>query len=198
MRRVPVLALLCLALGVPAEAQQRARTSRPTARRPVASVAARKPNPRGPFARSIDPVEVHADSLVAHSRSLLGIRYVWAGATPERGLDCSGLVQYVFGRLGLTLPHSAAQLATLGASVPHDTAVMRPGDLMVFSQGRSQRISHVGIYVGEGRMIHASSAQRRVIEVPVVNYRALRLRDVRRVVTLAAAATPDSTAGRRP
>ena len=117
MRRVPVLALLCLALGVPAEAQQRARTSRPTARRPVASVAARTPNPRGPFARSIDPVEVHADSLVAHSRSLLGIRYVWAGATPERGLDCSGLVQYVFGRLGLTLPHSAAQLATLGCEL---------------------------------------------------------------------------------
>lgn len=198
MRRVPVLALLCLALGLPAEAQQRARTSPPTARRPVASVTARKPNPRGPFARSIDSVEVHADSLVAHSRSVLGIRYVWAGATPERGLDCSGLVQYVFGRLGLALPHSAAQLATLGASVPNDTAVMRPGDLMVFSQGRSQRISHVGIYVGEGRMIHASSTQRRVIEVPVVGYRALRLRDVRRVVTLAAALSPDSAAARRP
>ncbi|MBM3886073.1 MAG: C40 family peptidase [Gemmatimonadetes bacterium] len=193
MRRVPVLALLCLLLGLPAEAQQRARTSRPTARRPVASVAsvaARKPNPRGPFARQIDSVEVHADSLVAHSRSLLGIRYVWAGATPERGLDCSGLVQYVFGRLGLTLPHSAAQLARLGSSVPNDTSAMRPGDLMVFSQGRSQRISHVGIYVGEGKMIHASSAQKRVIEVPVINYRALRLRDVRRVVTLAQVVAP--------
>ncbi|MEY4008457.1 MAG: hypothetical protein RLZZ467_1524 [Gemmatimonadota bacterium] len=198
MRRVPVLALLCLLLGLPAEAQQRARTSRPAARRPVASVAARKPNPRGPFARSIDSVEVHADSLVAHSRSLLGIRYVWAGATPERGLDCSGLVQYVFGRLGLTLPHSAAQLATLGTSVPNDTSAMRPGDLMVFSQGRSQRISHVGIYVGQGKMIHASSAQRRVIEVPVINYRALRLRDVRRVVTLAAAPSVDSPGASRP
>lgn len=183
MTRVPVLGLALLLLGLPVEAQQRTRRPVPAA----SAVTARRPNPRGPFSRTIDSVEVHADSLVAHSRSLLGVRYVWAGATPERGLDCSGLVQYVFGKLGLTLPHSAAQLAHLGASVPGDTGSMRPGDLLVFSQSRSQRITHVGIYVGEGRMVHASSATRAVIEVPVGKYRGLTLRDVRRVVTLAAA-----------
>ena len=125
-------------------------------------MAARRVNPRGPFARTSDSVEVHSDSLVAHSRSLLGVRYVWAGATPERGLDCSGLVQYVFGKLGLTLPHSAAQLARLGASVPKDTGVMRPGDLLVFSQQRSQRITHVGIYAGGGMMIDAPGVGRTV------------------------------------
>jgi len=189
MVRVPALALALL-VGLPLGAQQGSASRRPSrarAPRPAAAVAARQVNPRGPFARSIDSVEVHSDSLVAHSRSLLGVRYVWAGATPERGLDCSGLVQYVFGKLGLTLPHSAAQLARLGASVPKDTGVMRPGDLLVFSQQRSQRITHVGIYVGEGRMVHASSANRAVIEVPVTTYRGLTLRDVRRVVTLAAA-----------
>lgn len=187
-------ALALLVVGHPAEAQQRS-AARSRAPRPAAAVTARRANPNGPFARSIDSVEVHSDSLVAQSRALLGVRYVWAGVSPERGLDCSGLVRYVFGKLGLELPHSAAQLARLGASVPSDTGAMRPGDLLVFSQARSQRITHVGIYVGEGRMVHASSAKRAVIEVPVATYRGLRLRDVRRVVTLAAAPL-DSTVRR--
>lgn len=183
-RLVLACALLC-AIGRPAGAQQRGAT-RARMPRPAAAVAARRANPNGPFARTLDSVAVHSDSLIAHSRALLGVRYVWAGASPL-GLDCSGLVRYVFGKLGLELPHSAAQLARLGTSVPSDTGAMRPGDLLVFSQERSQRITHVGIYVGDGRMVHASSAKRAVIEVPVATYHGLRLRDVRRVVTLAAA-----------
>lgn len=187
--RLPtLLSALCVvasgALSVAADAQAGVRRS---AVGPAAAIAARAPNPRGPFARLTTPVDVHADSLVAHSRTLLGVRYRWAGASRERGVDCSGLVQYVFSRFGLTLPHSAAQLARLGQSVPSDTAAMRPGDLLVFSRARSRRISHVGIYLGEGRMIHASSVQRRVVEVNVATYDGLALRDVRRVVALAPA-----------
>ena len=188
-----VAALALLVVGRPVEAQQRS-AARSRAPRPAAAVTARRANPNGPFARAIDSVEVHSDSLVAQSRALLGVRYVWAGVSPERGLDCSGLVRYVFGKLGLELPHSAAQLAHLGASVPNDTGAMRPGDLLVFSQARSQRITHVGIYVGDGRMVHASSAKRAVIEVPFATYgHGLRLRDVRRVVTLAAAPLDSTT-----
>lgn len=186
-----ILALLCV-FGSVSEAQSRGTRARV---RPAGSVTERKPNPRGPFARVSTPVNVHADSLVAQSRALLGVPYVWAGASPDRGVDCSGFVQYVFGRFGLSLPHSAAQLATLGQSVPSDTSSMRPGDLMVFSTRQSRRISHVGIYLGGGRMIHASSVRRQVVEVNVANYRGLALRDVRRVVALAGpVAASESTA----
>jgi cell wall-associated NlpC family hydrolase len=145
---------------------------------PLAALEARGANPAGPFARLS---EVQRDSVVEHTRALLGIRYKWAGATPERGVDCSGLVRYVFARLGIDLPHSSAQLARLGEPVARDTADMRPGDLLVFSKPTSKRISHVGIYVGDGMMVHASSTSRQVVETPVVEYRGLTLRSVRRV-----------------
>jgi cell wall-associated NlpC family hydrolase len=87
----------------------------------------------------------------------------------------------VFARLGIDLPHSSAQLARLGEPVARDTAEMRPGDLLVFSKPKSKRISHVGIYVGDGMMVHASSTSKQVVETPVVEYRGLTLRSVRRV-----------------
>jgi cell wall-associated NlpC family hydrolase len=139
-------------------------------------------NPRGPFAKLNVP---QRDSIIEHTRSLLGTRYKWAGITPEKGLDCSGFVKYVFAKLGVELPHHAADLARLGGSVTKDTAEMRPGDLLVFGKGK--RISHVGIYVGDGFMIHASSTSRRVIETPVERYRppgGLQWKGVRRVIAL--------------
>ena len=160
---------------------------RPAAKGPVESIEARGANPRGPFARLS---EVQRDSIVENSRSLLGIRYKWAGATPERGVDCSGLVQYVFAKLGIELPHHAADLAKLGASVAKDTSEMQPGDLLVFSRLRSKRISHVGIYVGDGMMVHASSNSKEVVETPILEYSGMLLRSVRRVISV------DSTTGR--
>lgn len=147
-------------------------------RAPLEAIEARGANPAGPFARL---TEVQRDSVVENTRALLGIRYKWAGATPERGVDCSGLVRYVFARLGIELPHSSAQLARLGESVGRDTSDMRPGDLLVFSKPKSKRISHVGIYVGDGMMVHASSTSKEVVETPIVEYRGLTLRGVRRV-----------------
>lgn len=153
----------------------------------MAALEARPSNPAGPFATLTHVVD--RDSLLAHSRSLLGVRYVWAGES-HSGVDCSGLVRVVFRRLGLDLPHNAAMLATRGTSVPADTAQMQPGDLIVFSKQRSTRISHVGIYMGNGTMLHASSYKKRVVEVPLSSYDSgLRLRDVRRVAAVAPAAT---------
>lgn len=163
----------------------------PMRKAPLAALEERGANPAGPFARLN---EGQRDSIVENVRSMLGVRYKWAGEKPERGLDCSGLVRYVFGKLGIDLPHSSQQLARLGAPIERDTAEMLPGDLLVFSKKQSKRISHVGIYVGDGMMIHASSTSKRVVETPVVQYKGLLLRSVRRVfsvdTTESAAAVP--------
>ena len=105
------------------------------------------------------------DSIVALVRAQLGRRYVFGGALPERGFDCSGLVQYVMRALGINVPRTAAQQARIGASIVRDTAHLEPGDLLVFGSGAL--IEHVGIYVGDGRFVHASSVAGRVIESPI-------------------------------
>ena len=92
---------------------------------------------------------------------LMGIRYQFGGNT-ESGVDCSGLVRLVWEKLGLglaTLPRTAASMATQG--LPVSLSDIKPGDLVFFNTlGRS--FSHVGVYLGEGRFLHASSGQRRV------------------------------------
>lgn len=88
------------------------------------------------------------------ARTQLGAPYAWGGASPA-GFDCSGLVMWAYGRLGISLPHNAAALYGVGRPV-HRTA-LRPGDLLFFSG-----LGHVGLYVGHGRMIHAPRSGRRV------------------------------------
>ena len=126
------------------------------------------------------------DSIIEHTRSLLGVRYKWAGLNPAKGLDCSGIVKYVFAKLGVELPHRAAELAKMGDPITKDTAAMQPGDLLVFGKA-GKRISHVGIYIGDGKMIHASSSSHHVVETEVVKYRpagGLQWKGVRRIVAL--------------
>lgn len=105
------------------------------------------------------------DSLVAMARAQLGRRYRYGGESPGRGFDCSGLVQYVLAAFDVRVPRTAAQQARVGTEVVRDTAALRPGDLLTFGTGR--RVEHIAIYVGGGRMIHASSAAKRVVETPV-------------------------------
>ena len=119
----------------------------------------------GPFAAFSESALAMRDSIVALARAQLGRRYVFGGAQPERGFDCSGLVQYVMRALGLEVPRTAAQQARLGARIARDTSQLRPGDLLVF--GSDTVIEHIGIYVGEGRFVHASSVAGRVIESPI-------------------------------
>jgi cell wall-associated NlpC family hydrolase len=87
--------------------------------------------------------------------SLVGIDYRLGGDSPERGLDCSGLIRYVFQQVtGVTLPRTAQELSRIGLKVrPDDLA---PGDLVFFNTRRFA-FSHVGIYLGNGRFIHAPS-----------------------------------------
>lgn len=78
----------------------------------------------------------------------LGIPYLWGGASPATGFDCSGFVMYVYAQLGIQLPHQSAAQYTYGVPVPR--AELQPGDL-VFYDG----LSHVGIYIGGGEIVHA-------------------------------------------
>jgi cell wall-associated NlpC family hydrolase len=82
---------------------------------------------------------------------LTGTPYVWGGASPRSGFDCSGLVQYVYGRLGIRLPHYTVSQYGRGRSVSRSS--LRPGDLVFFSG-----LNHVGIYAGRGKYIHAPRA----------------------------------------
>lgn len=103
------------------------------------------------------------DSLVTIARAQVGTRYVRGGTSPEGGFDCSGLVRYVMAAMKVRMPRTARQQATSGFAVVRETRHLRPGDLLTFGKdGRSA--SHVAIYVGNGRYVHASSAAGRVIE----------------------------------
>ena len=120
--------------------------------------------PAVPAPAPVAPITLR-DSIVALARAQLGRPYVFGGAVPQRGFDCSGLVQYVMRALGIDVPRTAAQQALIGLPVARDTAMLAPGDLLVFGSGPI--IEHVGIYVGGGRFVHASSVAGRVIESPI-------------------------------
>ncbi|HEX6057904.1 MAG TPA: C40 family peptidase [Gemmatimonadaceae bacterium] len=127
--------------------------------------AADAPAPRRAIASFNVAALALRDSLVAMARAQLGRRYRYGGESPGRGFDCSGLVQYVLAAFDVRVPRTAAQQARFGTEVVRDTAELRPGDLLTFGNGR--RVEHIAIYVGGGRMIHASSAAKRVVETPV-------------------------------
>lgn len=106
------------------------------------------------------------DSIVTLAREQLGRRYVFGGTSPRRGFDCSGLVKYIATILHIDIPRTARMQARVGEAVAKDTSQLLPGDLLTF--GRGSRISHIGIYVGNGRFIHASTKAGRVIETALL------------------------------
>jgi cell wall-associated NlpC family hydrolase len=117
---------------------------------------------RSPFAAFSASATSLRDSLVALARAQVGRRYRLGGESPEGGFDCSGLVRYVMSALKVELPRTANQQARSGSEVARVESQLRPGDLVTF--GSKRRISHIGIYVGEGRFVHASTKAGHVIE----------------------------------
>lgn len=85
----------------------------------------------------------------------VGVPYRWGGASPAGGFDCSGLVYWAYGKLGVELPHSSYALYDLGRHVK--SSRLKAGDLLFF-----YGLGHVGLYIGRGRMVHAPSSGRLV------------------------------------
>jgi cell wall-associated NlpC family hydrolase len=95
-----------------------------------------------------------ANDVTLHAISLVGTPYKWGGNTPDSGFDCSGLIGYVYkSSAGVAAPRTVAALTNWGQSVP--APALRTGDLVVFVQ--KGLANHAGIYVGEGRFVHAPS-----------------------------------------
>jgi len=93
--------------------------------------------------------------VVDEASKYLGVPYLWGGTDPSQGLDCSGLTQLVYKNLGVDLPRTASQQSTAGTAVA-SLADARPGDLVFFDYSSSRPgVDHVGIYIGDGRMIAA-------------------------------------------
>ncbi len=94
-----------------------------------------------------------ANAVLMRAIGLVGTPYRWGGNTPDTGFDCSGLVNYVFrDMLDLRLPRTSRELAAMqGPKIA--TQRLAPADLVFFGSGGT--VSHVGIYVGEGRFVHA-------------------------------------------
>jgi cell wall-associated NlpC family hydrolase len=94
-----------------------------------------------------------AEELILRAVAMLGVDYRYGGTSPDKGFDCSGFVRHVFGdALGIMLPHNAYGQSRAGK--PIAPAELRPGDLVFFNTLR-RTFSHVGIYIGNNRFIHA-------------------------------------------
>lgn len=99
-----------------------------------------------------------AEDVLFQALGLVGTPYRWGGNTPDSGFDCSGLIGYVYrDSAGISLPRTTREM--IGMRAPTiDRAALQSGDLVFFATNGGSQVSHAGIYVGEGRFVHAPSA----------------------------------------
>ncbi len=133
-----------------AEAQARVAAASAAAASPVQAPSV---DPNAPSAPAADPSIPAAPpsqygNVVSIAMQYLGVPYVWGGASPSGGFDCSGLVMFVYAQVGVSLPHNAAAQYSYG--VPVSRSDLQPGDLVFFDG-----LGHMGIYIGGGQFIHA-------------------------------------------
>jgi cell wall-associated NlpC family hydrolase len=129
---------------------------------------------RGPNAPV--PPPTRAERALDAALDMVGTPYRWGGESPATGFDCSGLVRWAYGRVGVELPHNSYALYSEGRRVRETR--MEPGDILFF-----EGLGHVGLYVGNGRMVHSPETGRNVevVRLTTTNYGA-RLVGARRVV----------------
>jgi len=102
----------------------------------------------------------HSSEVVLYALGLMDIDYRFGGKNPESGLDCSGMVSYIYrNALGIELPPNAARIAEIGREI--EPVRLAPGDLVFFNT-TGQAFSHVGIYLGDDRFIHAPSGNGKI------------------------------------
>ena len=153
------VALLAVSSALHAQAPAAGKTEQTAPAPTPAATLVRRPAPLAAFSASANDLR---DSIVALARAQVGRRYVFGGTTPEKGFDCSGLIRYITAALGKDVPRTAAQQSKVGLAVARDTSRLRPGDLLTFGNGK--KVDHIGIYVGDGKFVHASTKAGRVVE----------------------------------
>ncbi len=143
--------------------------------------AAGKPEERSDGHALVQQMRDGATEMVLSAMNFLGVRYVRGGTSAEQGFDCSGFTRYVFEHsLGLVLPRRADEQAKISSLLQVKRDELKPGDLVFFNTMR-RAFSHVGIYVGEGKFIHAPRAGAEVrIEDMRASYWAKRFNGARR------------------
>ncbi len=100
------------------------------------------------------------EALVKTARDFIGVPYLWGGASSEKGFDCSGLTMTVYQLNGLNLPRNSKKQYEAGN--PVSRSQLQKGDLVFFASTGKRKVSHVGIYVGDGKFIHAPSHGKKI------------------------------------
>ena len=114
--------------------------------------------PPAPATPATPPLMIvgRASNVVQTALEVLGSPYQWGG-TAENGFDCSGLIQYAYGRHGIRLPRTSRGQAVFGTAVKARLDSLQPGDILAFAARAGGAVTHVGMYVGEGKFIHSST-----------------------------------------
>lgn len=147
------------------EADIPSRTVQTTQAVPVSRSQPSPPPAPVPPVPNPDPTPVtnnNASAIVATAKQYIGVPYVWGGMSTS-GFDCSGLVKFVYDTHGKDMPRISRDQYNVG--VPVSISDLKPADLVFFSLSGSNVVDHVGIYIGEGQFIHASSSKGVTISV---------------------------------
>lgn len=123
---------------------------------PVSSDPTRPPS-AGPSEPASTPAPVLANRIVETALTAMGEPYRWGGTSTAEGFDCSGLVWYAYAQHGVSVPRVSRDQAQAGQPVPADVAALAAGDILLFAN-RPGTVTHVGLYIGEARFIHATTS----------------------------------------
>jgi len=141
-------------LKVITQKEQDALTARKTEQERTLVATKSVAQPTKIIAPSVNNTSTTSDQVIEYAKKFLGTKYVYGGSSPS-GFDCSGFVCYVYKNFGISLNRSSADMASNGVSVAKSN--LKPGDLVFFDTNMEGKISHVGIYIGNGQFIQSSS-----------------------------------------
>ncbi len=145
---------------------------------PIKRKTAAKPATSRSYASTAPATTSKAAAIISTAKNYIGVPYVWGGTTPN-GFDCSGYTKYVFAKHGISLPRTAAEQYNVGSYV--SKANLKAGDLVFFTTYKAGP-SHLGIYIGNGSFIHASSSKGVIISSLSNSYFAERYIGAKRVI----------------